>query len=57
MTNQRFIDRIAAEYYKIYKVGGYNAAKVYADRIIKGDEMKKEVAQKVGVLMATDTKR
>ena len=59
MTNQRFVDKIAAEYHKIYKIGGYNAARGYADRIVKTDEMKREVAKKVGELMAasTDTRK
>lgn len=55
MTNQRFVDKIAAEYHKIYKIGGYNAARVYADRIIKTDKLKVAVADKVGKLMASST--
>lgn len=57
MTHPKFVASIAKEYYRIYKVLGYNEAKEYSDRMIVGDdELRKDVANAVAGLMSPSTK-
>lgn len=52
MAHQKFVDKIATEYFKLYSTGGFKAAAEYADRIIGKDaELQVQVRNAVELMM------
>ena len=56
--NPKFIKAMAKQYYTLYQKFGYDAAKEYADRMIKDDEeLKEAIAKAVGDFFSPSNKR